>query len=294
MLQARKATLQLMKGGLRTARAPLHARTLRRFQKAGLSSRLYPAIAYMLTGELHPRDRAVAVRVEGLRQQLASRGGMTIAEYAGMQNPIAGSPSLGIEQRTCAEIANRVSVPMSFGLFLYLCAEGFGARRILELGACAGISGCYLASAPLCSEFVTLEQSPALASIARANLQAVTRNATVINADFDKGLPAVIGPETAPFDVVWIDGNHEKEATLRYFAQLQQHVAPGGLMLFDDIHWTQGMREAWEIIRSWPGFSGTVTAARLGMAVLKQEDDTGTPRNWHLKRRLGITSFATE
>ena len=293
MLQARKATWQLMRGSFRTARAPLHARTLRRFQKAGLSSRLYPAIAYMLTGQLHPRDRAVATRVEGLRDRLAAAGRMTIAEYAAGLGPPTGSAALGIEQRTCEEIANRVSVPMSFGMFLYLCADGFDARRILELGACAGISGCYLASAPRCSEFITLEQSPALASIARDNLHAITRNATVINADFDKGLPAVIGPETAPFDLVWIDGNHEKEATLRYFKQLQDHVAPGGLMLFDDIDWTQDMHEAWEEVRSWPGFSATITASRLGLALVRAEGETAPARSWQLKRKLGITSLVT-
>ena len=297
VVQARNVTLQLMKVGFRTARAPIHARTLKRFQKAGLPPKLYPAIAYLLTGQLHPRDRAVASRVESLRRKLAERGSMTIAEYAGRLTPETDRSQLpGVEMHTFDQIANRVSVPMSFGLFLYLCAEGFEAKRILELGSCAGISGCYLASAPRCSEFVTLELSSALADIARENLHAVTHNATVINADFDKGLPAVVGPETAPFDLVWIDGHHERDATLRYFSKLQGHVSPGGLMLFDDIHWTPEMREAWDLIRVWPGFSVTVNAARLGMAVLKQsgDDDGAAPVNWQLKRRLGITTLTRE
>ena len=295
--QAGSATLQIIRLGFRTVRAPIHAHTLRRIQEAGLPPQLYPAMAYLLTGQLHPRDRAVAGRVEALRRKLDERGSETIAEHAQHLNPgLERLQDLGVERHTFHEIATRVSVPMSFGLFLYLCADGFEARRILELGACAGISGCYLASASRCSEFVTLEQSPALADLARDNLNSITRNATVINADFEKGLPAVIGPETAPFDLVWIDGHHEKDATLRYFAQLRGHVSHGGLMLFDDIIWTQEMREAWAQIRRWPGFSVTVNANRMGMAVLKRStDDHGTaPVNWQLRRKLSVMTLTRE
>ena len=293
--QVREATLRLMKAGFRTARTPLQLRTLRRFQQAGLPSQLYPAIAYLLTGRLHPRDRAVAARVEGLRRKLAERGSLTVAAHAGRLDANTDRSQLpGVELHSFEEIAHRVSVPMSFGLFLYLCAEGFEAKRILELGACAGISGCYLASAPRCVELITLELSPALADIARENLRAVTHNATVINADFDTGLPAVVGPETAPFDLVWIDGHHEKEATLRYAKQLLPHISPGGLMLFDDINWTPEMREAWDLIRVWPQFTMTVNASRLGMAVLRKDETEAAPQNWQLKRRFGLSSLAKE
>jgi predicted O-methyltransferase YrrM len=294
--QAGNATLHLIKMGLRTVRAPLHARTLKRVREAGLPLQLYPAMAHLLTGQLHPRDRAVASRVEALRRHLADRGSMTVEEYAHGQHPEAERSPWGVERHTFQEIATRVSVPMSFGLFLYLCAAGFEARRILELGSCAGISGCYLASAPSCTEFVTLEVSPAMAELARDNLNSVTRNATVINADFEKGLPAVIGPETAPFDLVWIDGHHEKDATLRYFAQLRGHVSRGGLMLFDDINWTPQMHEAWDLIRVWPGFSVTLNTNRLGMAVIKRpaEDEGASPVNWELKRKLGVMTLSRE
>jgi predicted O-methyltransferase YrrM len=277
-----------VKAGLRTARAPIQSLALKRYEQLGLPPRLYPAFAYLLTGTTQARERAVAARVEGLRAQLAQRGSMTIADYAGkLEVP-------GVEHHTFQQIAERVSVTRHFGIFLYLCAEGFEAKRILELGACAGISGCYLASASSCVEFVTLELSPALADIARQNLGAVSQNATVINATFDKGLNAVIGPEAALFDLVWIDGHHEKDATLRYFERLRTHVPPGGLILFDDIHWTPEMREAWDIIRAWPGFSATVNANRMGLGVLKQAESPAPPQNWSLKRRLGITTFERE
>ncbi len=49
-------------------------------------------------------------------------------------------------QLTASQIAQRSSVNAEWGTFLYLCSQSFRARTILELGSCAGISGCYLAS----------------------------------------------------------------------------------------------------------------------------------------------------
>ena len=295
--RAYKTILSFMRSGLRTARIPLQLRTLRKYRDAGLPREVQPALSYLITGQLGKDGRAVASRVEELRDGLARRGSLPVAEYTRTLDPEADPRDVpGVGQKSFAQIAERVSVPQSFGLFLYLCASGFKARRILELGSCAGISGCYLASTPSCVEFVTIERSRTLTDIARDNLSHVSPNATVINADFDRGLSAVLGPETAPFDVVWIDGNHEKEATLRYFRCLRRYVSPGGLILFDDIGWRPEMGEAWDEIRSWPGFSITLNVSRLGMAILRKESrpDEEPPQNWQLKRRLGIWNLERE
>ena len=287
--QARNVTAKLLKIGLSPARATLNSRTLKRYQDLGLPPQLYPAIAYLVTGRLQPRDRAVSDRVEGLRRKLAQHGSETIADHAGKLTVP------GVEMQSFKRIAEHVSVSKRFGIFLYLCAEGFEAKRILELGACAGISGCYLTSAPRCAEFVSLEISPALAQIARENLGQITHNATVINADFDSGLGAVIAPETAPFDLVWIDGHHEKDATIRYFERLQPHVSPGSLMLFDDINWTPEMREAWDIVRTWSGFSVTINASRMGLGVVKERESSQAPQSWALKPQpFGVTTLERE
>jgi len=214
---------------------------------------------------------------------------MTVGDY------VAGTrlDAPEIEQRALVEIAHWVSVPRSFGIFLYLCSEGFKARRILELGACAGISGCYLASGSACKDFVTLELSGALAAIANENLRHVIPDPKVINASFDEGLGEVINEGTEPFDIIWIDGHHERDATLRYFKRLKDHAAPGKLMLFDDINWPD-MREAWALIRRWPGFSHTINATRFGIGVVKATQDQSSPQNWRLDQRLKFTRLVRE
>jgi predicted O-methyltransferase YrrM len=283
------AAMTLLKSGFRRARVPLNSLAAKTYRQNSLPEELFPAIEYLLT-DRHPAGcGAVADRIEELRDQLAQKGAMKVGEYVAGARPDAPD----IEQRALVDIAHFVSVPRSFGIFLYLCSEGFKARRILELGACAGISGCYLASGSHCKDFVTLELSGALAAIATENLRHVIPDPKVINASFDEGLGEVIGEATEPFDIIWIDGHHESDATLRYFKRLKDHAAPGKLMLFDDINWPE-MQEAWALIRRWPGFSHTINATRFGIGVVKAAPDKASPENWRLDQRLKFTRLVRE
>lgn len=82
--------------------------------------------------------------------------------------------------RNGAWIAYESSVTRNWGTFLYLCAKSFSARRVLELGSCAGISGSYLAAAPLVEKLITVEGSPALARMAIEIIGKISRRAIVI------------------------------------------------------------------------------------------------------------------
>ena len=64
---------------------------------------------------------------------------------------------------------------------------------------------------------------------------------------FDIVLPKLL-EEISPIDFAFIDGHHDREATLSYFKQILPFMAKGGVMLFDDIAWSDGMREAWREI----------------------------------------------
>jgi predicted O-methyltransferase YrrM len=50
-------------------------------------------------------------------------------------------------------------------------------------------------------------------------------------------------------DLAFIDGNHRKEPTLRYFETILPKTHEGSCIVFDDIHWSSEMEEAWELIR---------------------------------------------
>jgi predicted O-methyltransferase YrrM len=71
-------------------------------------------------------------------------------------------------------------------------------------------------------------------------------------------------------DFAYVDGHHDGRATLEYFERLLPH-APQALLAFDDVRWSEGMREAWRQIANDDRVSFAVNAKRLGLAF------TGSP-----------------
>jgi len=194
------------------------------------------------------------------------------------QRPVPGEPTF----YTSAQLANKVSCSRSWGTFLYLVSQYTGARIILELGSAAGISGCYLASGQSCQRFITIEGSASLAAIAEETIKKVSDKAEIHNCLFDEGLDAVLPSLTGDkLDLVWIDGHHEKMATLHYFNRVRPHLHENSLVLFHDIRWSGDMFDAWKILRQYRGFSHTIDLHSSGLCVCSG-DFSCEPKFWDL------------
>jgi predicted O-methyltransferase YrrM len=48
--------------------------------------------------------------------------------------------------------------------------------------------------------------------------------------------------------LAFIDGNHTYEATKDYFEKIFPYVNENSCLIFHDIHWSKGMRKAWDEI----------------------------------------------
>ncbi|MFD2517962.1 O-methyltransferase [Salinimicrobium flavum] len=75
------------------------------------------------------------------------------------------------------------------------------------------------------------------------------------------------------YSLLYIDGNHRKEATLRYFEKLLPTVHNDTVMIFDDIHWSAGMEEAWEEIKKHPSVTVTIDTFFWGLVFFRQEQE---------------------
>lgn len=230
-------------------------------------------LLFLLTGELNEEDRSVVNRVEALRSKLAERYDEYVEVFPSPEpypaNQLVSAerkPVPGIAMRIpLSEIAKNVSVLPYWGTFLYLCANAVSAKTILELGSCAGISSCYLASGKWCSRLITIEGSDSLAILAESNLHEVAENFQVIHSLFDSGLDEVLPTLNEKVDMVYIDGHHEKSATLYYFDRLKSYANIGCIFVFDDIRWTPDMWEAWQSLCEHPGLSWTLDTGRFGI-----------------------------
>jgi len=70
-------------------------------------------------------------------------------------------------------------------------------------------------------------------------------------------------------DFVFVDGNHQKEATLKYFEWCLPKVHENTLLIFDDIYWSEGMKQAWAEIKAHPKVTVTVDLFWIGLVFFK-------------------------
>jgi len=93
---------------------------------------------------------------------------------------------------------------------------------------------------------------------------------TSVVGNFDEKLEDVL-KQAEPIDLAFVDGNHRLEPTLRYFHLLMSRRAPSSILIFDDIHWSAEMEEAWARIQDDPGVYMTIDLFFIGLVVLRDE-----------------------
>ena len=248
---------------------------LHRMLEGGLPQPLQTPLNFLFDKGLSHEAQQAVERVELIRSDVAHQ-----TRPFEVVNPHDGDP-----ERTAAQVAHRSSVASEWGTFLYLCAESFRSRTIVELGSCAGISGCYLTSSRYCTRFITVEGSASLASLAKSNIDQVSDRGEVVNALFDDALDQILPTLGEGVDLVYIDGHHEYEATLHYFRRLELHLNKGALVVFDDIHWSAGMCQAWQVLKGQKGVGYAIDVGRFGICLW--EGASTQPVQYDLRRYLG-------
>lgn len=132
---------------------------------------------------------------------------------------------------------------------LYRIAKYYLPENIIELGTGAGISTSYIKKGAPNSKMTTLEGCASLA--ARANeslLELGFEDIKIAVGNFEATLDNVLNSYNQ-LDFVFFDGNHRKEPTIRYFNKCIERSNENTIFVFDDIHWSAGMEEAWEEIK---------------------------------------------
>jgi len=153
---------------------------------------------------------------------------------------------------------------------IYRLAKFNQPANLLELGTCLGITTAYLSKACAQADIITIEGCPETAKRAYQNFQELElENIELQVGNFDELLPRVI-EELPQLDFVYIDGNHRKDATLNYFKWCLPKVHENSLLIFDDIYWSKGMKEAWEEIKNHPDVAVTVDLFWIGLVYFKK------------------------
>ncbi len=172
---------------------------------------------------------------------------------------------------TTKHLLRHVAIREKYGLLLTRIVNHYKPDTIIELGTSVGISCFYLwLGTDGNSTITTLEGSKTLCDIAKKQLsKATTNNINIICGDIDTTLPKTLkGIETV--NLVFFDANHTKDATLRYYKMCKEKAAIGTIFVFDDIHWSKGMTEAWNEIKKDTDVATTIELYQLGILFFRR------------------------
>ena len=210
--------------------------------------------------------------VENLRHQLVKDQTVLSIEDFG-----AGSKVDKTNQRTIASIAKNASKSAKFGQLLYRMVRYYQPHTVLELGTSLGITSSYLSLAKPAAKLITMEGATAIAETARQNFKTFKlQNIEIVTGNFDETLSTVIETLSrveglSSIDLAFIDGNHRREPTVKYFNQLLPVTNNDSILIFDDIHWSKEMEQAWESIKQHTSVRCTIDLFFIGIVLFRRE-----------------------
>src|ERR1700741_325502 len=183
----------------------------------------------------------------------------------------AGSKHFTSNKRKVNGITKHGISTDKYARLLFRLVNHFHPRTVIELGTSVGLTTMYLASADSKQKIHTIEGSKELADFAQKLFRKHGYgNIELITGNFDVKLPELI-QNLDQLDLIYIDGNHTKKATLGYFEMALQKKHNDSVFIFDDIHWSEEMESAWEEIKKHKDVTLSLDLFHLGIVFFRKE-----------------------
>ena len=182
-----------------------------------------------------------------------------------------GSKVFKSNKRKIAQIAKTSGISAKRAQLLFRISNYFQPENILELGTSLGLATSALALGNKNAQIITLEGCPNTANQCQLQLQKFRiNNVACVITEFS-GYLTSHNPQLTTHNLIYFDGNHSKEATLAYFDLLLPTITNDSVWIFDDIHWSAEMEEAWEAIKKHPKVSVTIDTFQWGLVFFRRE-----------------------
>ena len=187
----------------------------------------------------------------------------------------AGSKVFKSNTRVIAQIAKTAGISRKRAELLFRITHYFQPDSVLEIGTSLGLATAAhslgFQSVGIKAKITTLEGCPNTMAIAKSQLQLFNvDNVNPIVTEFSSFL-GDIQLQTINFKLIYFDGNHSKKATLDYFDLLLPTITNETVWIFDDIHWSPEMKNAWEIIKTHPKVTVTIDTFQWGLVFFRRE-----------------------
>lgn len=183
----------------------------------------------------------------------------------------AGSRVFKSNTRAINLIAKNAGISVKRAELLFRITNYFKPENILEIGTSLGLATSALSSGNPKAKITTLEGCPQTSSVAQKQFDEFgLENIKSEVTEFSFYLKNSQFP-TSNFELIYFDGNHSQKATLEYFELLLPTITNNSVWIFDDIHWSQGMEEAWETIKRHPKVTVTIDTFQWGIVFFRTE-----------------------
>lgn len=185
----------------------------------------------------------------------------------------AGSRIFKSNTRQISKIAQTAGITPKRARLLYRIVTYFQPDTILEIGTSLGLASSALSLGNQKAAITSLEGCPETSGIAQKQLnQFNLKNIDAVVTEFSTYFKNNQS-STANYQFIYFDGNHSKEATLDYFNLLLPTITNETVWIFDDIHWSSAMEEAWEIIKKHPKVTVTIDTFQWGLVFFRYEQE---------------------
>ncbi len=180
----------------------------------------------------------------------------------------SGSRIFKTPVRAISKIGKHAGTKLKRAKLLNRLVSYLNIETALELGTSIGLASVALAAGNPSTKLTTIEGCTETSTTAKKLFNEFhIENITIINDDFEKALKTL----DTTFDLIFVDGNHSKEATLAYFNVLLKLVHNNTVIIFDDIYLSREMTEAWEDIKNHKKVTVTIDTFKWGFVFFREE-----------------------
>lgn len=181
----------------------------------------------------------------------------------------AGSRVFKSNKRKVSAIYKNAGISTKNAVLLLKIVQYFKSVNILEIGTSLGFGSLSLSLGNENSKITTLEGCPETLNVAKKYLSKFkVNNMNFVLGNFDQTLKTVLDKK---YDLIYFDGNHQKEPTINYFEQCLKTIHNESVFIFDDIHWSKGMSEAWDYIKNHKKVTLTIDIFYWGIVFFREE-----------------------
>lgn len=196
----------------------------------------------------------------------ANKKRITVTDYG------KGSSVFKSNERKVSDIAKIAGISNKRAMLLLRIVDYFNPINMLEIGTSVGLGTSVLSIGNPEAKIVTLEGCEKTAEVAKELFKTNhLNNIQLVVGNFKETLSPVL--TNKQYDLIYFDGNHQKESTLLYFKQCLKTVHNNSIFIFDDINWSPEMQLAWEEIKNHPKVTITINTYFWGMVFFRKEQE---------------------